>query len=459
MKALTLALMAGLAGSAVAEVSLVVRPWVVALPAAVVAFTTAAHRVRRGGSSLRVPLLAIPIGVIVLQGVSGGRLGVETALAALTGLATWGLVGATVGDVEGVERGLPATEGMAPIQRLRVRFVAVGVTASACAAVGAVAPGGMLDLGREAVRSWSAAPLAYFAVGLGALGATARVAERRRWQRDGATIDGGVDRRWAVSLTATVVVLVLAAAAVERLPTGITAIPSRLVAASGSLGDWIVDRAAAPEAAPGGSAESGQETATPPIPAIDERSPAPPWVGDLALIVLFALVLGFAIVRGRTRRALVRGASSPGWGAGGVLRSVAEELVALIRAVWSGLRRLFARRRSAGPGSGPESTSPAPPVGWAPRDPVRRRIAAAYRRALSLLVPAHVPLVGPETPRELALRVDDLRFSALTRLYEEARFSDHVLGEGHASEAETTADRLDSRSGGPFGPGRGSSAE
>jgi hypothetical protein len=458
VKAATLALMAALAGAGIAEVSGAVRPWVVAVPAGVVAFVTAAHRLRRGGSTLRVPLLAIPIGVIALQAATGGRLGVETVVGALTGLATWGLVGATVGDVEGVERALPATEGVAPIQRLKIRFVAVGLAVSVCAAFGAVGPDGMLDLGREAAPSWSMAPLAFFAVGLGALGATARVAERRRWERDGAAIDPGLDRRWATSLFLTVVLLALVSAVVERAPTGVTALPSRALVASGGLGDWIVDRTSRLSTGDGID-RSGQETVAPPAPGLDERPPAAPWVGDAALVALFALVLGFAIARGRNRGERVRRAVTPAPGAGGAMRSVAEELAALVRAVWSGLLRLFSRRRSTSSVAAPGRLSSDPTDGWAPLDPVRRRIAAAYRRAVSAVVDRHVPRARPETPREFAVRVDDMRFSTLTSLYEEARFSDHVLEEGHASKAETAADRLDSRSGGPFGPGRRPPAE
>lgn len=458
MTALLLALMAGLAGAAVGAASLSSRDWLIALVAGAAAFETAAMRPLLDSGEVsasvrswrRLEVAGIVVGAKAVQVVTGrvGLIDTEFLVAVAVAMASWGLANATLTDIDAIERGIGMTDGATPLQRIRARFVAVGLLAVVCAGVGAVGVPGLVDLSRGAATSWSMAPLAYVLVGLLGVGAAARMAEERRWQRDAAVVSPSVSGRWSGAAVSTVAALGVMGVAVHIVSLGISAIPATGLAASGRFGEWISERAGAL----GAAVEAGQSErdpgADPPTavaPEFDTVEPVAPWLGDVALWVLIAAVFAYAIVRGRNRRTVARPDTVRGPGIRAVLGSLWAVAVELVAAIWRLVRRLFWREASHGTLGGLNSEVRTDGASWwDPADPVRARIARAYRSAVSVVAASYGAGGRSETPREFARRVDDGRFSAVTTAFEEARYSDHHLTDEDASVAETAADLLDS---------------
>ena len=466
-----LAVLGALAGASIAAVSGSTRGWLVAAVAGAVAFEVASVRARMEEDAeagavrawRRFELLAIPVLVLSLQLASGTGivLGLEFGLAVVVGWTVWALVNATLVDLDAIDRAIDETDGMSPLQRIRLRLVGVGVLAVACAAFGTVGLDGVLDLGRPAAASVTVAPFGYFVVGIAGLGMAARFAESRRWARDRVAVDAGVDRRWANVVVATVVCVGAVAFVISSAPSGLSALPVRGLLASGRLGAWLGDRTGRMREALGGaepvedSLPSAESALSPGAIAAD---PVAPWLGDVALWGFIALIFGFAIVAGRRRRE--RPARGEGVGFAVVLRQVFATIADLVMGVWSALRRLLRRGRQASRGSGGAQGSPAAARRhrWSPDDPVRRRVAAAYWHSVGIVSAWGSPPRRPETPREFARRVEDERFHRVTALFEEARYSDHILPAVAATTAETAADEF-AKNAGPFGPGRGKGGE
>ena len=451
-------MVAALAGASIAAVSPSVRGWLVASTAAVIAFETTVLRPRLDADDddqavvawRRLELLGLVAGVKLLQVLAGSRtvLDLEFGVAVAMGVATWVFVNSTLTDLDAVDRAIEMTDGSTPPQRIRMRFLTLGYVGVACAAVGAVGVDGLLDLERPAAGSWSAAPLGYFVIGLVGLGSVARRAEDRRWHRDGATVDSLVGVRWTHSVMVTVGMLALAALILQQATSGVTAVPVGGLAATGRFGAWLVDRTAGLraelDADPADRREFGDAVSSPP-PEFEAAEPTLPWLGDVALWMFIALIFAYAVVRGRNRferRREVSEGGGPGlWEA---VRLVWQALRDLVAGVWRGLRRLILRRDPEPAVAGPAVADAGRGGWWSPGDPVRRRIAAAYRSAVETVSANHGPPRHPDTPREFARRVMDLRFSTVTAAFEEARYSDHVLTDIDATAAETAAEDLDS---------------
>lgn len=450
-----LAMLASLAGASIAAVSPSVRPGIVAVAAGAMAFETALLRPRLDDAAdsrlaatwRRVELVGLVVGVKLLQTLAGTTelFDLEFGLAAGVGVLVWGFVNSTLTDLGAIDRAIELTDGMTPLQRIRLRWVALGFLAVACAAGGAVGLDGLLDLERGAAAAWSSAPLAYFVVGLAGLGGVSRMTEDRRWRRDGAAIDPHVARHWLRSVLVTVLALGLVGAVLQAWTTGVTAVPVRGLAASGRFGSWLSERAAGLRAGvdSSGPAGGGAGDPVPAPPVFEVAEPAAPWLGDVALWVFVGLIFAFAVFRGRQRRTGVPADAAPGLGLGGAMRLVWTALFSFVAGLWAGVRRVLGRVAAAGqdrvsPGRGSVGTGNR----WDPLDPIRRRIAAAYRVAVAAAAAGHGPPGPPETPREFAGRVDDDRLTTVTEVFEEARYSNHLLTDSDAQTAESAATKL-----------------
>ncbi|HVR33583.1 MAG TPA: DUF4129 domain-containing protein [Acidimicrobiia bacterium] len=453
MTAVTLGLLAALAGVSVASASPATRGWLVGGMAAAIAVGTGVlpDRVDAAGTNpeavrvwRRIELVAIPGGVLILQVLTGSVHAVEFAVAAAVGFTVWALVNATLTDVDAIDRAIELTDGMTPVQRLRIRMMAVGLVSVWCAAVGAVGVDGLVDLARGAAPTWSLAPFAYFVVGLVAVGLAARRAEQHRWRRDGVDVDAVVAGRWARSVFVTVGAIGVVAFLIGLVPTGVTTVAVRALGLTGPFGDWVAARAVGIRNAldtPSAPSDS-PEVVQPPVPDLASPEPAPQWVGDVALWALLALVFGFVVMAARNRRAGVSGGEPANrLGVRGVVRLIWLVLVDLVASAWKVIRRILGRRARAGevPDTAGGGGTPAALRVWDPPDPIRRRIAAAYRRAIGVVSTTHDPPRGPETPREFSARVADRRLGRVTEVFEEARYSDHTLTDSDATAAETAA--------------------
>lgn len=449
--------MAALAGASIATLSPTTRGWLVALTAGLVAFEAAALRTRLDSDGdpavvrawRRLELVAIPFGVLLVQFLTGTVVGIEFGIAVAVGFATWVLVNATLTDVDAIERAIDVTDGMSPLHRIRLRFTATGTVVVLCAAVGAVGVDGLLDLSRPAAGVWSAAPLGYFIVGLLAIGVTSRLAEERRWERDGASVDTAVHVRWLRVVLITVGLTGSVAIVVSAVRSGATSLPVNGLALTGRFGAWIADRAARLQAVIDEGAadvDAGDSSAAAPAPDFTPADPVAPWLGDVALWVFIALVFGFAMGAGRNWRRRVLEDTPGGVSPWEMLRLLGRAVLGLLVDLWAAVRGFFVRTsRGTVAAHDPNSVSPFPRRRrWDPGDSVRRRIATAYRRAVLVASTSHDPPRRPETPREFAGRVADARLDRVTWVFEEARYSDHILTESDASTAESAADELDS---------------
>jgi hypothetical protein len=457
VKAAIISLLAALAGASVAAVAESTRDWLVAAVGAAVALEVVALRSRIEQSTdvgvlrvwRRVELLAIPVVVAALQLASGTGivLGVEFAVGVVVGGVVWALVNATLVDLDAIDRAIDDTDGMSPLQRIRLRMVATGVASVFGAAVGAVGIDGVLDLARPAATTWSLAPFGFFVVGLAALGMVARFSESRRWRRDGVSVDAVVEPRWANVVAVTVAAVGAVALVLGYVRTGLSALPVRGLLETGRFGSWLGDRTARMREALGGT-ETVQDSlpagSPPTSPGAIAGDPVAPWLGDVALWVFIALIFGFAVVAGRRRRERPDRGESVGFR--DVIRQVVEAIAELVAGVWAGLRRLLQRRRQISEADAEVGVPlvAAGRVRWNPHDPVRRRVAVAYRQAVDIVSVWERPPGRPETPREFAHHVDDGRFHRVTALFEEARYSDHVLPTESATTAESVARELDS---------------
>lgn len=449
MTALSVGVMGALFGLSVAGVSPTVRPPLVAVVGGVMAFQAVVLQplsIRRPRIALRVA--ALVVGVKALQMVAGRASGVdaEFAVAVGVGMAAWVAGSGTAFDLDAIERGIDTADGLTPVQRLRMRANLLGSVAVIAAGWGVVGLGGLVDLRRPAAAGMSLAPILYFTAVVVGFGYAARRAEIRRWERDGARVDPTVSSRWSRGILVTVAGSVVVGLALPVVAPGMTAVPANAVAASGRVGDWVADRMLAlgealdTQADPGATGEGGPVTA----PEFEPVEPALPWIGDVALWLLLAAIFASVIVRARNRRTITRGDPEPRLRMREVVAAMWREIVDLFSAIRRAMARWVRRLRRNGEEEVPEGAAAgiSNPVGgaWNPSDPLRRRIAAAYRQARGVIGPVHGPVRRAETPRELAARVMHAPFTTVTRLYEEARYSDHVLSDRQALAAEAAAE-------------------
>ena len=451
-----MSLLAALAGASLAAISGSTRGWIVATVGATVALEVVALRSRVEQDTdagvvrawRRIELIAIPILVGALQVASGTGivLGVEFAVGVTVGGLVWALVNATLVDLDAIERAIDDTDGMSPLQRIRLRMMATGVAAVLAAALGAVGVDGALDLARPAADTWSFAPFGYFVVGLVALGMVARFSESRRWKRDRVSVDAVVERRWATVVAVTVVVVGAVALAVASVRTGASALPVRALLEFGRFGEWLGDRSSSMRESLGGAEGGADRLPTDPAPTTPGAiagDPVAPWIGDVALWGFIALIFGFAVAAGRRRR---EHPDRDGVEFRDVVRQVLDALIRLVATVWQALQRWMRRVRTDSKlVTGSESTPVVDArIRWNPSDPIRRRVAAAYRRAVDIVSVMERPPGRPETPREFARHVGDERFDRVTAVFEEARYSNHDLPTEAATTAESAAKALDS---------------
>ena len=178
------------------------------------------------------------------------------------------------------------------------------------------------------------------------------------------------------------------------------------------------------------------------MPSSVPADPLAPWLGDVALWGFIALVFGFAVLAGRSRRE--RPDRRDGVGFLAIGRHAFGAITELVVGLWSALRSwLLGRRQVAGASADTEvSQGVERRASWRPDDPVRRRIAEAYWKSVGIVSDTRSPPRRPETPREFAHRVDDERFRRVTSLFEEARYSNHVLPPTSATTAESVAGEL-----------------
>jgi hypothetical protein len=139
-------------------------------------------------------------------------------------------------------------------------------------------------------------------------------------------------------------------------------------------------------------------------------------------------------------------------GGGARWQSLLSALWEMLLAIGRSVVGLFRRRRQARasvPGGVLAARFESGPELWSPADSIRRRIAAEYRRFLTIAS----ELVGRprpwETAAEYGARVNQ-RFESqtavmsLSDLYSEARFSGHSLMEEDAARAETWRRQVES---------------
>jgi hypothetical protein len=460
------AVLAALVGASVAAAAGgPTRPWLVAAVAAI--STLAALAVRLTDAAVgdrgahrrwrRFEPLGGVIGIRLLQASTGGAVGAvadrETLVAGAVFLVVRASARATFDDLDAIETGVGRADGGDPIARLRQRIVGFGLVATVAGGYAVLGVREVFDLGRPAASGMRVEPVIYLAVALPALAWAALRAQAARWRRERATVASSTGESWLRRGFAVSVAVVGVVLAVWLGSFGASSIAARGVIRAGPVGEWVAGRLAALgdlEATPGERRPAQQTEAPSEFDTAANRTP--PWLGEA---MFWAIAVGFIAWAGRKGRRVgkkdrVPGRTGRSAKAGDVIRAVLGMLAAMWRAL-VGLVR--GARRMLASGQAPAAESRRPPQPWNPVDPVRARIARAYRRSA-----AHVATrVGGrrrgETMREFARRsgasVPDWAedFDTVTGAYELARFSDHELTAGQASVAEQAAFRVERRPG------------
>ena len=422
------------------------RPYLAAVAAATVVVEAGfrmvdASRLRwlAAGETLAVTL--VPVGIFAVGSI-GGRLDGSSLLAGLlTAFAVW-LVGAiTITDIDAVDEPTDLVEGVSgALGRITTRLFLVGMLLMAFLVAG---HGGLAPVAApRPIEAGLLVPfLIYWVVGFGGLASLNRSRLLARWKRDRSQIDADLAGRWrtaaALGVAAGAVVSVLWWW-IGRPPLGL----GHTVATAGVRGmTGLVGRLLGvdlPDAGPSGPSPTTPVT-PPPASSVNPVTPPPEWL-DVFLLLIAGTIFAFGLVAFR-RRVTERGVpdSSMLWRA---LRASWHALGEFLRELGRMLRSIFGIRStgeaSRGRRSRPGSTAP---PGWSPSDPFRRRIAGDYRAFLGAARLRMGPIARTETPSELAGRIaaaeeDNAALSALTGIYELARFSLQPLDEALVIQAQ-----------------------
>jgi len=401
-----------------------------------------AGRLRWLAAGETMAVIAVPVGAFAVGSLAVAPLDESSLLTGLVAsFAIW-LVGAiTITDIEAVTEPTDLIEGVSgALGRITTRLVLVGLVLMLATVAG---HGGLVPVtAARPIQPGFVVPfLLYWVVGLTGLASLNRSRLLARWKRDRSLIDDDLGERWR---TATALWVAAAAALtvvwwwVGRLPLDV----AHAVASTGLRGvTEFVGRLLGTELPPANPSAPSQTTVVtpPPTTSVNPVTPPPEWF-DLFLLLIAGAIFAFAfvVVRGRVR---ARGASDS-WVFVSVLRAIWGALWGFVKELGKLLKSLFRGRpgRDAARDRRWRSTTTASP-GWAPSDPLRRRIAGEYRAFQAAVRQRMGPLPGAETPSELARRIEaaetsDPALGVLTGIYELARFSVQPLDESVVREAE-----------------------
>ena len=309
-------------------------------------------------------------------------------------------------------------------------------------------------------------PLALMVIiGIGSLGAFRRIEDAGRWRRAGARVDDQVWLRWGsgvIVLTAAAgLMVILFRAGVDEYARIPVVVVRGLAAAGAAIVGWLrpgdIDPVETSEIVPfqDDTTSDSQDGFFDFLRTDDGLSEPSAWEMAVVSLAWFVAAVGFValMVTILRNRKWIRSAFAIGPGEG--MRTLLVEFVRMLREIVSLLWQMltFWRRRHPDEAEAddldhdPSAGGGASPGPWAPGDPGRSRIAAAYHRFLASagrLLPRH----RTETPDEYARAISgQLPFGSreaaqLTDLYVEARYSEHTMAEGDSEAAERLADEL-----------------
>lgn len=441
------------------------RPAFVAVVCAFVAFETAATAPalddpERAKAWRRIEFAALIVGVKVLHLFSipaelaaaeladfpRSMFEAESLTGWLAGLTVWILVVATLGDLNVLASGVDDARELPVVDRVRTRLLAATAVLTLAAAFGAVGFAGIMTLRRTGERGVFWAVTVFLGVGLLGLARISYAASSGRWERDGAVVDGPVRSRWMASAWVVAGLVLALAIAAGGFSAGVSGLPAVGVSRLGPVGDWLaeaLERVGSRQAlSPGDGVEI-----TSPADTLPEGGPEPgSRVGEIFVWLVLGTAVALALKVGGAVQARGRSGPRPEIRLGGVFRALAVGVWSFLawaaRSLWAAigvLAKLRIRRRTpieATPGSTP-SRRHGP---WMPEDPIRGRIAAAYRSFLAAARSGGRVKRSAETPREYSTRLGGGgAVDRVTVAYEEARFSKHPLTDGDAEAAEVAA--------------------
>ena len=427
-------------------------PYVAAVAAATVVVEAGfrmvdASRLRwlAAGETLAVTL--VPVGIFAVGSI-GGRLDGSSLLAGLlTAFAVW-LVGAiTITDIDAVEEPTDLVEGVSgALSRITTRLFLVGMLLMAFLVAG---HGGLAPVAApRPIEAGLLVPfLIYWVVGLGGLASLNRSRLLARWKRDRSQIDADLAGRWRTAAALWVAVGAVVSVLWWWIGRPVLGLGHTLAISAVRGVNVLVGRLLGldlPEAGPSDPSPTPAVT-LPPAGSVNPITPPPEWL-DLFLLLIAATIFAFGLVAFR-RRVTERGVpdSSMLWRA---LRASWHALGEFLRELGRMLRSMFGIRSTGGASRGRQ---PRPGVtaapGWSPSDPFRRRIASEYRAFLGAARLRMGPIARTETPSELARRMaaaeeDNAALSALTGIYELARFSLQPLDEALVIQAQEARARI-----------------
>ncbi len=366
----------------------------------------------------------------------------ESVAGWVVGMAVWLMAVATVSDLSQIGSGAESAGELPVLDRLRNRMIAVTILLAGAAGIGAVGIPGLLDLQRGGRPGVFWAVISFIGVASAGLARAAYANSEARWRREGAVVDGPVERRWIVDGLA--IVAVAAVIAVSFSWGSFSGVPAAGVSRLGPAGEWL---SGALTNLGGGRPRPPSEGGgfVSPFENVDSQGgESGSIVGELFILSLLAMAVFVAQRASRRRR------HTPRIREGGpsvlptLVRMLLRGVIALVSSIVTLVRWLVAAlfrtgsRRSRAPAPESKGRVFAP---WSPVDPLRLRIAVAYRRFVSGARNRGFIKEANETAREFAGKVGvGEPADRITSAYEEARYSAHVIGAGTAERAELDAE-------------------
>ena len=354
-----------------------------------------------------------------------------------------------------------------PYSRLWGWFLGGGMALLAFEGVATIGWDGILDLERDLARGVLVATLVYFPVGLSALGRVRLRAGRAHWSKGKIPVIGNLQSRWNAVLAVSMISVLLLTAMV---PIGGSSLVLRALAAvvtwaqralstlfGGSPG---AGRQVVPPTIPAGQPDSGALPSADGVPRIfnwDWQIPRAVWIGLFWAAVAAAIVyvawtfLGLRQVVAsffrRTGEEPIALGTLRAWFVG-----FAQALVRLLRGLFRFAEtarevvqsRIAARAHRKGVVGELEPRAVGPPPAGSPQ----RRIGDLYKHFLDEAGTLVTPRQPSETPDEYRRDVElvvpaagpDL--SELTEVFNEARYSLHVIGNDHVDKAAAAVRQL-----------------
>jgi hypothetical protein len=400
----------------------------------------------------RIELIVFPVFAVVLLALSGTATTFIPVVSAVGVVAVVRLlVESTVGDLAMLERIPDDRPTGTPADRVRLRMLAVGVFLAAVGGYTMGTDAGFSDLARPAVGGLMVSVVAWFGIGIVAVGVVARRARQRVWRVNGVAVADGLSDRWAAGIAAIAVLVVTVSLVFPFVSGQMSAAPAQVISETDGLNRFVsralelLSRDVNAEQSDRANPDDDNQGSLTELLEPSSRQ-RPEWLGDVLVLAFIATVFVWAIRLGRSAR-FDRGGRPHGAGAWDGFRSIMSGILGELRVLISGFVRWLRGLGRGGRRAPIASRSGRPPnvtgmaQRWSPTDAAQRRIARSFTDVVDL-----EPARPGETPAEVAgtigRRTDPEGAEVVLGGYLRARYSQRPVSEGDAADVEAAARRV-----------------